>query len=382
MKTGYVALIGRPNVGKSTLLNTLLGQKVAIISDKPQTTRISILGIKTSDKGQIIFVDNPGVHKPLHKLNKRMMSFVHSSLETSDLVCLLIDATQPFGHGDEFVLETLKKIATPMFLLINKVDISRKDKILPIIDKYKDLLPFLEIIPVSALKGTNLDVLEDKIYGILPEADKIFDDEEISSQSERFFLAEIIREKLLSHVRQELPFVTAVYIERIEDRSKEEAGEGRQPMEREESGPGGGRRGESAGVAADETEERPGTETGANGTLMEYEVGEKASPETRFRFKKSRAGQDTVETRGKAPAKKKRRWDKTFYIAASIFVERDSHKKIVIGSQAKMIKLIGIEARREIQDYLEAKVYLDLSVKVRERWRDSADVLDLIEGQK
>ena len=135
MKTGYVALIGRPNVGKSTLLNNFLGQKISIISDKPQTTRISILGIKTTEKGQVIFVDNPGIHKPLHKLNKRMMDFVYSSLETSDIICLLIDATLKFGHGDEFVIETLKRISTPIILLINKVDIVKKEKILLLIDK-------------------------------------------------------------------------------------------------------------------------------------------------------------------------------------------------------------------------------------------------------
>ncbi len=158
---GTVALLGRPNVGKSTLLNALLGQKVAIVSNKPQTTRISILGIKTTDQGQIIFVDNPGIHKPLHTLNRRMMNFVFSSLETSDLLCLLIDATEPFGHGDEFVIEILRKIKlTPIFLLINKVDAVRKDKVLPIIERYKDLLPFKEIIPISALTGINLDVLE------------------------------------------------------------------------------------------------------------------------------------------------------------------------------------------------------------------------------
>ena len=128
MKVGYAALIGRPNVGKSTLLNKMLGQKVAITSEKPQTTRISILGIRTTQKGQIIFVDNPGIHKPLHNLNKRMMSFVYSALETSNLVNLLIDATLKFGHGDEFVLETLKNISTPIFLLINKVDIVKKEK--------------------------------------------------------------------------------------------------------------------------------------------------------------------------------------------------------------------------------------------------------------
>ena len=133
-RVGYVALIGRPNSGKSTLINHMIGEKVAIISDKPQTTRTSILGIKTTNKGQIIFIDNPGIHKPLHKLNRRMMNFVYGSLETADLLCLLIDGTLKFGHGDQFVIDTLKKISTPLFLLINKVDITRKDKILLIQD--------------------------------------------------------------------------------------------------------------------------------------------------------------------------------------------------------------------------------------------------------
>jgi GTP-binding protein Era len=219
-KVGYVALIGRPNTGKSTLLNALLGQKVAIVSDKPQTTRISILGIKTTDKGQTVFVDNPGIHKPLHTLNKRMMNFVYSALETADVVCLLIDATEKFGHGDEYVLETLRRVKTPVFLLINKVDITRKDKVLPIIDRYKDLFPFKEIVPISALKGVNLDVLEKLITEALPEAPKLYSDEEISDQSEKFLFAEIVREKILKYVTEELPFVTAVYIESIEKKEQ------------------------------------------------------------------------------------------------------------------------------------------------------------------
>jgi GTP-binding protein Era len=300
MKVGYVALIGRPNVGKSTLLNQILGQKVAIISDKPQTTRTSILGIRTTEKGQIIFLDNPGIHRPLHKLNKRMMNFVYSSLETSDLICLLIDARLKFGHGDEFVLETLKKTSTPILLLINKVDIIKKEKILLLIDKYKDLFPFKEIIPISALKGTNVDVLEDRIYELLPKQEKMYSDEEISIQSQRFLLSEIIREKVLHHVREELPFTTAVYIDLIEDR----------PPSREDS----------------PQEERK-------------------------------------------------------YIKATIFVEKDNHRKIIIGRRGSLVKTIGIEARKEIEDVIKAKIYLDLHIKVKERWRDSAKVLDLIEGQ-
>jgi GTP-binding protein Era len=292
IKVGYVALIGRPNVGKSTLLNKILGQKVAIISDKPQTTRTSIIGIKTTDKGQIIFVDNPGIHRPLHRLNKRMMNFVYSALETSDLMCLLIDATLRFGHGDQFVIDTLKNVSTPLFLLINKVDIVKKEKILLLIDKYKDLLEFKEIIPISALKGTNVDVLEENIYTYLPEAEKLYGDDDVSDQSLRFLLSEIIREKLLSRVRQELPFVTAVYIEQMEERG----------------------------------------------------AGKK-------------------------------------YINAKIFVEKDTHRKIIIGRQGSLVKTIGTEARKEMEDILEAKVFLDLQVRVKEKWRDLPGVLDLIEGQ-
>ncbi len=302
-RTGYVALVGRPNTGKSTLLNALLGQKVAIVSDKPQTTRISILGIKTTDKGQIVFVDNPGIHKPLHTLNKRMMNFVYSALETSDVVCLLIDATQKFGHGDEYVIETLRRVRTPVFLLINKVDIIRKDKVFPIIEQYKDLYPFKEIIPLSALKGVNLDVLERLLMESLPVSPKLYSDDEISDQSERFLFAEIIREKILRYVTEELPFVTAVYIESIEKKAQADW-------------------------------KKPG------------------------------------ETRPIA------------YIRASVFVEKDNHRKIIIGRHGSLIKRIGIEARQEIVEYIGHKVFLGLQVRVRENWRDSEDVLDLIEGQK
>jgi GTP-binding protein Era len=302
MNSGTVALVGRPNAGKSTLLNRLLGRKVAIVSDKPQTTRVSILGVKTTERGQIVFIDNPGIHKPLHGLNRRMMNFVFTSLETADLVSLLVDASQPFGHGDAFVLETLKDSTKPLFLLLNKVDLIRKDRLLPLIDRYKDLLPFREIIPVSALKGVNLDRYEDCLYKALPERDRLYGPDEITDRSREFFLAETIREKLLDRVGQELPFVTAVLVEQIE--------------------------------------ERPSGEPEGGG--------------------------------GKGPVT---------YVKASILVEKDSHRKIVIGRQARLLKAVGSEARREIEGLLKTRVYLDLQVKVRARWRDAADVLDLIEGR-
>jgi GTP-binding protein Era len=344
MKAGYVALIGRPNVGKSTLLNSLLGEKVAIISDKPQTTRVSILGVKTTPAGQIIFIDNPGIHKPLHTLNRRMMNFVYSALQTADLLCLLIDATEKYGHGDEFVVETLRKVTTPLFLLINKVDIIKKEKVLLIIDRYKDLLPFKEIIPISALKGTNLDTLEQQIYKVLPEAEKLYADDMVTNQTLRFQLAEIIREKLLLRVKEELPFVTAVLIDSMEERPPEGDGDVR---------------------VLDDSSGRP--EKGAS------------------RLDEGHQGLESLSTgkENKPPKpKEKKRRTKVTYISASIFVERDSHRGIIIGRQGRVIKEIGIESRREIENILDSRVYLELKVKVRKRWRDSADVLDLIEGQR
>ncbi len=328
-RVGYVALIGRPNVGKSTLLNRIIGQKISIISDKPQTTRISILGIHTAPQGQIIFIDNPGVHMPLHHLNKRMMSFVYASLETADAVCLMIDAGEKFGHGDEFVLETMRKVHKPVFLLINKVDAVRKDGVLLLIDRYKDLLPFKEIIPISAATGLNVDLLERLLWQHLPPGPKLYGDEDVTDQSRRFLLAEIIREKILARVTKELPWVTAVYIDAIEKRGADEEALS-----------------EDIPIPEPPRPPHPAPEA----VIPKAERGGPREPAT--------------------------------YIKASIFVERDNHRKIIIGRQGRTIREIGVEARREIQSILESRIYLDLRVRVRPRWRDSADVLDLIEGQK
>jgi len=347
-RAGYVALIGRPNAGKSTLLNKILGQKIAITSDKPQTTRLSILGIHTTPRGQIVFIDNPGLHKPLHKLNKRMMNFVSASIETADIVCLLIDATQKFGHGDEYAIEFLKNVRKPVFLLLNKTDIVRKENLLLLIDRYRGLRDFKEFIPLSALRGTNVDVLEKLLFDNLPPAENLYGDDDVSDQSERFLFAEIIREKILARVEAELPWATAVYIDRI-DRNRR--AEGTQASA------------EAAGDAeiAEESEEK-GRDIAVPGVT--------AGPNMQRREEKPKM---TREERRARPL---------VYIKASIFVERPNQRKIIVGRQGKIIKEIGIEARREIEDILEAKVFLDLQVKVRPQWRDAADVLDLIEGQK
>ena len=221
-----------------------------------------------------------------------MMSYVYSSLENCDLIALIIDATQKYGRGDEFVINTLKKIKTPCFLLINKIDLIGKDKILLIIDHYKDLLNFKEIIPISALKGTNLDLFEEKIYEYLPEGEKLYPEDMISDQPLKFQISEIIREKVLHYTEDELPYVTAVLVEKMESRNN------------------------------------------------------------------------------------------LVYIAATIFVERESHRKIVIGHKGSLIKTIGIKARKELEFVLQKKVFLNLKVAVREKWRDSPALLNLLDQQQ
>ncbi|MBN2199565.1 MAG: GTPase Era [Candidatus Aminicenantes bacterium] len=384
-RAGHVALVGRPNVGKSTLLNRLLGQKIAIVSDKPQTTRLSLLGIKTTERGQIVFIDNPGIHKPLHKLNRRMMSYVDSSFETADVVCLLIDATASFGQGDAYVLEILGRTAKPSFLLINKVDAVRKDRVLPMIDKYKDLHPFREIIPISALKGTNLDVLERLLFESLPRAERIFPEGSLSDQSERFYLAELIREKLLGRVRMELPFVTAVYVDRVERRAEGEIS----------GASAGDEKGKESDLnfASSRVEDENATLADAGDAAVKGEEHDEYSPDAETEAAEDSAMPKTpIRTalpdrppgfqEGRLIDGRRRRDLPVTYVQASIFVERPNHRQIVLGREGRVIKNIGIEARRDMERYLGTRVYLDLQVKVRAGWRDSADVLDLIEGQK
>jgi GTPase len=217
-RSGYVALIGRPNAGKSTLLNRLVGEKIAAVSNKPQTTRFKIQGIINRPEGQIVLVDTPGVHKPGHAMNRRMMSAVHDALEGVDLVCLIRDASVPTGNGDRFVLDLVRQSAKPALLLLNKIDkLDDKVKLLPLMEWYQDEYDWREMVPVSALKGDQFDVLLSEIFHHLPEGEPIFAPDELTDQSLRVLAAEMVREKILQSTGQEMPYVTAVVTEKWEE---------------------------------------------------------------------------------------------------------------------------------------------------------------------
>lgn len=213
-RSGYVALIGRPNAGKSTLLNRLVGEKIAAVSNKPQTTRHRIKGIVTRDDGQIVFVDTPGVHKPGHLLNRRMMAAVHDAVMSVDLLVLMRDASVSTGSGDKFVLDLVKDSGKPAVLVLNKIDkIKEKNRLLPLMEQYSKEFAFEEIVPVSALKGQEIDLLLDCIVRHLPEREPLFGEDEMTDQSMRTIAAEMVREKILASTGEEIPYVTAVVTE-------------------------------------------------------------------------------------------------------------------------------------------------------------------------
>jgi GTP-binding protein Era len=299
VRSGFVTIIGRPNAGKSTLLNSLVGEKLAIVTHKAQTTRSRITGIvnvKRTSKhaaGQLVFVDTPGVHKPSDQLNKRMMQEVYDSLEGCDLILLIVDVTQKFGTGDEFVLDIVKRSKVKTFLLLNKIDLFEKTKLLPVIEAWTERFEFAQIIPISAEKELGKQELLTAVVNALPEGPKYFPEDQITDQPERFIVAELIREQILINTAQEVPYASGVRIEKFEE-------------------------------------------------------GAKLSK-----------------------------------ISAVIFVERDGQKAIIIGKQGAMLKHIGTRARQQIERILGVKVFLELFVKVREGWRDSArDVDEAIDWRK
>jgi GTP-binding protein Era len=286
-KSGFIALIGRPNVGKSTLLNALVGEKIAIVSAKPQTTRSRITGIKTIDAAQLIFVDTPGLARPRSVLNRHMMQAVREAYQHVDLILLVTDVGGPEQiANDEFILQQLQDVKTSLFLVINKIDLIDHRYILPVIEAYQQRFPFAEYVPISALHGVNLDELMQTIVKYLPEGPRYFPTDQVTDQAEKFLIAELIREQIFTQTEQEVPYQAAVLVEHLED-----------------------------------------TESGV------------------------------------------------LRVEATIFVERDSQKGIIIGKRGNRLKQIGRAARREIERLLNAHVYLALWVKVRKDWSENEQLI-------
>ena len=280
-KAGFATLIGRPNVGKSTLMNQLIGMKIAITSSKPQTTRNRIQTVYTDEKGQIVFLDTPGIHKAKNKLGNYMVGVAEHTLNEVDVILWLVEPSNFIGAGERHIIEKLQKVNTPVILVINKIDTVKKEEILAFIDTYRKEYDFAEIVPVSALKGTNKEDLIETIMKYLPYGEPFYDEDTITDQPERQIVAEMIREKTLRCLEDEIPHGIAVTIESM-------------------------------------------------------------------KYKKNLCE-----------------------IQATIICERDSHKGIIIGKQGAMLKKIGTQARRDIENLLECQVNLQLWVKVKKDWRDS-----------
>jgi GTP-binding protein Era len=287
-KSGFVSIVGRPNSGKSTLLNQLVGNKVSIVTPSAQTTRNVVRGIASDSRGQIIFLDTPGIHKPLFKMNERMMSLMLESLKHIEVVMLMVDVTASDGRGEQFARDLVSKVESRKFLLLNKIDKVNKRKLLPMMDKYRTLGEFDEIVPISALKKDGVDELKSLIFNYLSVGPMYYPADQISDRPERFLVAEIIREKLILGTRQELPHATAIAIEKFEE------------------------------------------------------------------------GERLVK------------------IWASVYVERDSQKAIVIGKGGQLMKHVGTKAREDIEALLETKVHLEIHVKVRKKWRDDDHILETL----
>jgi GTP-binding protein Era len=286
-KSGFIALVGRPNVGKSTLLNVLVGEKVAIVSTKPQTTRSRITGIKTTENAQLIFLDAPGMARPRSALNRHMAQIARETYQQVDLILLVTDASGADQlANDEFIVQQLKDVKTPIFLVINKIDLIDHRQILPLIETYQQRFPFAEYVPVSALREDNVDALLRASIQYLPQGPRYFPSDQLTDQPERFLIAELIREQIFTQTEQEVPYQTAVMVERMED-----------------------------------------TE---NGLLR---------------------------------------------VEATIYVERDSQKGIVIGKRGNRLKHIGQVARQEIERRLSTRVYLALWVKVRRDWSENEQLI-------
>ena len=217
MKAGFISLIGRPNAGKSSLLNKIIGAKLAIVSDKPQTTRNRIIGVKSYPSGQAVFMDTPGIHRPLHRMNVRMVEMALDSIRRVDVLGVIVDAAEIIGGGDRFILQQLRRVKSPVFLVLNKIDLIAKPKLLPMIDWYRQRYEFEEIVPVSALVGDGVPELESLLLKHLPDGDPLYPEDYLTNQPERFFVAETVREKLLQHTHAEIPFSSAVVVDQFQE---------------------------------------------------------------------------------------------------------------------------------------------------------------------
>ncbi len=286
-KWGFIAIVGRPNVGKSTLMNRLLGQKISIVSRKPQTTRTRIVGIKSLPGAQLIFLDTPGIHKSGGYFHRMMVKAAMNTLQEADLILWMVEAADPLSADDEHILEALKTIKSPIILAINKVDLVEKQSLLPTIDRFRGLLPFVEIVPISATEGDNLELLESLLLQYLPEGPPLYPLDQLTDQPERFIIAELIREKAFQLTHQEVPYAVAVLVEEMKAR------EGRQLTD----------------------------------------------------------------------------------VEATIYVEKESQKGIIIGRGGAMLKKIGERARPEIEMLLGTQVFLKLWVKVRSDWQKDDEAL-------
>ena len=287
-RAGYASLIGRPNAGKSTLLNAIVGAKIAIVSDKPQTTRNRILAVKNYPDGQVAFVDTPGIHRPLHRLNVRMVDAALETLREVDVVVLVFDASTRPGKGDEYLTNLLKDVKTPVVLALNKIDLIAKSRLLPLMEQAQKWHDFVAMVPVSAMTGDGVDKLEQVLLEQLPEGAPGYPEDYLTDQTERSLVAETVREKVLHHTHAELPFATAVVVD-------------------------------------------------------EFDESERS---------------------------------RVLRLYCTIFVEHESQKPIVVGRAGEMIKKIGTEARKDLEELLDAKVFLDLRVKVNPQWRDDDRALD------
>jgi GTPase len=221
-RAGFASLVGRPNAGKSTLLNRLIGTKIAIVSDKPQTTRTRIVGVKNYQDGQIVFVDTPGIHRPLHRMNVRMVDAAVETLHEVEVVALIVDASTPSGRGDAYVSGLLKDVRRPVVLVLNKIDLVSKPSLLPLIDRVRRWHPFAAIVPVSAATGDGIDRLETVLLQQMPESDPVYPDDFLTDQPERALAAEMVREKVLQHTRAELPFSTAVAVDQFDESTRDD----------------------------------------------------------------------------------------------------------------------------------------------------------------